>query len=122
MRKGELYLLRESSRTLLLDSVMRTATPWERMRGLLWRPPLHVREALIIDRCGSVHTCGMKYALDLVFLDRQSVIRKLLRDVRPWRIAWCIPAVVTLEMPAGSIARLKLETGMQLLWQESANK
>jgi uncharacterized protein len=122
MRKGELHLLRESSRTLLLDSVMRTASPWERMRGLLCRPPLGEQEALIIDRCGSVHTCGMKYALDLVFLDRQSVIRKLQRDVRPWRMGWCMAAIMTLEMPAGSIARLKLETGMQLLWQESANK
>jgi hypothetical protein len=101
---------------------MRTASPWERMRGLLWRPPLRTQQALIIDRCGSVHTCGVKYPLDLVFLDRQSVIRKLLRDVRPWRMAWCIAAAMTLEMPAGSIDRLKLEAGMQLLWQESADK
>jgi uncharacterized protein len=122
MRKGRLYLLRDVSRTLLLDSVMRTASSWERMRGLLWRPLLLDGEALIIDRCGSVHTCGMKYALDLVFLDRQSVIRKLVRDVRPWRMAWCIPAAMTLEMPAGSIDRLKLEPGTQLLWQESASR
>jgi uncharacterized membrane protein (UPF0127 family) len=107
---------------LLLDTVMQTGSPWERMRGLLWRQPLHEREALIIDRCGSVHTCGMKYPLDLAFMDRQSVIRKLVCEVRPWRMAWCIAAVRTLEMPAGSIARLKLETGMQLLWQESADK
>jgi uncharacterized membrane protein (UPF0127 family) len=122
MRKGELYLLRESSRTLLLDSVMRSDSPLERMRGLLWRPPLRAQEALIIDRCRSVHTCGMKYSLDLVFLDRRSVIRKLVPDVRPWRMACCIAAAMTLEMPAGSIGRLKLRAGMQLLWQESANK
>jgi uncharacterized membrane protein (UPF0127 family) len=122
MRKGRLYLLRDVSRTLLLDSVMRTASSWERMRGLLWRPPLLAGEALIIDRCGSVHTCGMKYALDLVFLDRESVIRKLVRAVRPWRMAGCIAADTTLEMPAGSIDRLKLEPGMQLLWQESASR
>ena len=119
MRTGKLYLLDKSFRTLLLDSVMHTGSMWERMRGLLWRKPLHEREALIIDRCACVHTCGMKYPLDLAFIDRQSVIRKLVHDLRPWRLAWCVPAVMTLEMPAGSIARLKLETGMQLLWQDS---
>jgi uncharacterized membrane protein (UPF0127 family) len=122
MRNGRLYLLRDASPTLLLDSVMRTVSSWERMRGLLWRPPLLAGEALIIDRCGSVHTCGMKYPLDLAFLDRQWVIRKLECDVRSWRMAWCIAAAITLELPAGSIDRLKLETGMQLLWQESVSK
>lgn len=119
MRTGKLYLHDKSSRTLLLDSVMHTGSMWERMRGLLWRKPLRQREALIIDRCGCVHTCGMKYPLDLAFLDRQLVIRKLVRDVHPWRMAGCIQAVMTLEMPAGLIGRLKLETGMQLLWQDS---
>jgi uncharacterized protein len=119
MRTGKLYLLDKSFRTLLLDSVMHTGSMWERMRGLLGRKPLREHEALIIDRCGCIHTCGMKYPLDLAFIDRQWVVRKLVRGVHPWRMAWGIPAAMTLEMPAGSIARLKLETGIQLLWQDS---
>jgi uncharacterized membrane protein (UPF0127 family) len=119
MRKGGLYIVREEFRTLLLDSVMYTDSAWERMRGLLWRQPLGEQEALIIDRCGCVHTWGMKYPLDLAFIDRQWMIRKLMRAVFPWRMAGCIPAVITLEMPAGTIDRLKLDTGMQLSWQKS---
>ncbi len=119
MRRGRLYLIQGGRRTLLLDSVTHTDSPWERMRGLLWRQPLREQEALIIDRCGSVHTWGMTYPLDLAFIDRQWVIRKLTRALRPWRMAGCIPAVITLEMSAGSMDRLKLETGMQLSWQES---
>src|SRR5688572_1323804 len=101
MRKGGLYLLRAGTRTLLLDTAIMTVWPWERMRGLLWRPPLREREALLIDRCASVHTWGMKYPLDLVFMDKEWKIRKLVRDVPPWRMAWCIGAAMTLEMPAG---------------------
>lgn len=122
MRKGGLFLLRAESRIPLLDSVMMTGSAWERMRGLLGRAPLRERDALLIDRCGSVHTWGMRYPLDLVFMDRVWRIRKLVRDVQPWRIAWCMGAALTLEMPAGAIDRLKLETGMQLSWQEPTDK
>jgi uncharacterized membrane protein (UPF0127 family) len=116
-----MYLLREGSRTLLLESVMLTASPWERVRGLLGRPPLGDHEALLLDRCGSVHTFGMRYPLDLVFMDREWMIRKLARALAPWRMAWSVRAAFTLEMPAGTIDRLKLETGMQLSWLESIN-
>jgi uncharacterized membrane protein (UPF0127 family) len=64
----------------------------------------------------------MRYPLDLAFMDRQWKIRKLARDVRPWRMAWSVGAAVTLEMPAGAIDRLQLEIGMYLSWQESANE
>ena len=120
MRAGRLYQLREESPILLIEDAMLTGSVWERMRGLLWRPRLREREALLIDRCASVHTWGMRYPLDLAFMDRKWKIRKLVREVKPWRMAWCAAAAVTLEMPAGAIDRLKLETGMQLTWQESA--
>lgn len=119
MRHGSLYMHRGESRTLLLDSVMRTASPWERTRGLLWRRPLDERAALLIDRCGSVHTCGMRYPLDLAFIDCDGTIRKLVHGLRPWRCAGSLSAVMTLEMKAGAIDRLRLETRMQLSWQES---
>jgi uncharacterized membrane protein (UPF0127 family) len=122
MRKGRLYLLREESRILLIDDAMLTGSAWERMRGLLWRRPLREREALLINHCASVHTWGMRYPLDLAFMDRKWRISKLVRDIRPWRMAWCVAAAITLEMPAGTIDRLKLKTGMQLLWQESTHK
>jgi uncharacterized protein len=119
MRRGELYLLRHESQTPLLGSVMHAAAAWERMRGLLWRPRLLENEALLIDRCAAVHTLGMGYPLDLAFLDRRWVIGRLARGVAPWRFAWHFPAAMTLEMAPGTIDRLQLETGMQLLWQDS---
>ncbi|HEY3486856.1 MAG TPA: DUF192 domain-containing protein [Gammaproteobacteria bacterium] len=122
MRTGKLYLLEGQLRRLLLDTVMQTDTMLERMRGLLWRRPLTGEEALIIDKCGSVHTCGIKYPLDLAFIDRQSIVRKLVRRLQPWRMAWCFSAVMTLEMPPGLIDQLKLEVGMRLLWQESTGE
>ena len=49
----------------------RTETMLERMRGLLGRPPLRPGQALLIDDCNMVHTIGMRYAIDVVFVDRE---------------------------------------------------
>jgi uncharacterized membrane protein (UPF0127 family) len=117
MRNGALYRLQ--GQAPLLDKVRHTETPLERMRGLLWRAPLQTGEGLIIDHCRSVHTCGMNYALDLVFLDRQWAIKKLVRGIRPWRMAGCFAACATLELPAGSVDKLDLQIGMRLLWRET---
>jgi len=60
------------------------AVKWhERMRGLLGRTALGDDAALVIKRCGSVHTLGMKFAIDLVFVDKANRIVKIKGDVRP---------------------------------------
>ncbi len=46
--------------------------PWSRMRGLLGRPAPHPGCGLLISPCGSVHTLGMAYPIDVVFLDPSS--------------------------------------------------
>ncbi len=86
---------------------VRTATTyWQRLRGLLGTPRLADDEALWIDPCSSVHTFGMRYAIDVVFVDRDGVILEVTRDLAPWRAAWCSGARSVYEMAAGQ-ARLR---------------
>lgn len=119
MLQGKMFLCAEDggAQTLLLERVMRTGNMLERMRGLLWREPLQAGEGMLIDRCDSVHTCGMRYPLDLAFMDGSGKIRRLVRGRKPWRVAACYAAYMTLEMPAGTIDQLNLKAGMRLLWQ-----
>lgn len=67
-----------------------------------------------------VHTVGMRYALDLAFLDRTGRVRKLVSGVRPIRIAGSFAADATLELPAGALASMALKEGDQLVWREAA--
>ncbi|RMG57045.1 MAG: DUF192 domain-containing protein [Gammaproteobacteria bacterium] len=90
------------------------------MRGLLFRPCPEADGGLLIRPCNSVHMFGMRYPLDVVFLDRQGIILRAIEGLRPWRAAWAPRAHAALELAAGSIARLQLEGGMQLTWQEVA--
>jgi hypothetical protein len=59
----------------------------------------------------------MRYALDLAFLDRNWLIRKIVARLQPWRIAACRGAEMVLELPAGAAAELRLTPGLRLRWE-----
>lgn len=74
-----------------------------RRKGLLGRDGLALGEGLWIVPCEAVHTFGMRFGLDLIFLDRRRRIVKIRRNVQAGRIAVCLRAHSTLELPAGSV-------------------
>ena len=76
-----------------------------RLRGLLWRPALHDGEGLCIAPCRAVHTLGMAAAIDVVFLDAQGAVLRLVPSLPPGRVAWCLRAAMVIELPAGYCRR-----------------
>lgn len=91
-----------------------TETTHERMRGLLGRDHLPWDEALLLKRCWSVHTFGMGFAIDVLFLDRHQRVVAIHRDVPKRRMLLNLRATQTLEMPAGSARRHQLSVGISL--------
>ncbi|HMJ74148.1 MAG TPA: DUF192 domain-containing protein [Solirubrobacterales bacterium] len=57
---------------------------------------------LLIPRCRSIHTFGMRFALDLVFLDRDGRPCSVRGGVLPRHLAWDRRASAVLELPANS--------------------
>ena len=92
------------------------ATSWlERAAGLLFRAPLAADECLRIAPCSSVHTIGMRYPIDVVFVDRAGRVAGMSRHVRPLRAAMCLKADATFEFRVGAIDRLGLALGDTLV-------
>lgn len=87
----------------LATSVELATTSGKRSKGLLGRSGLGPGEGLWIAPCESVHTFGMRFAIDLVYLDKQHRIRKIRRSVPPWRISGCLTAHSVLELAAGAV-------------------
>lgn len=85
-----------------------------RLAGLLTGPPLQAREALWIRPCSSVHTCFMRYAIDVVFLDKALQVVGIRQRLLPWRAAWARGAHSVLELPAGSARAYGFFEGQQL--------
>src|SRR5271157_3451834 len=62
----------------------------KRNKGLLGRKGLDPGEGLWIIPCESVHTFGMQFPIDLVYLDRGLRIKKIRCSVPAWRISACL--------------------------------
>ena len=69
-----------------------------RLLGLIGRRSLPAGVALEIPRCRSVHTFGMRFPLDLVWLDGERRVVRIDRAVRPWRVRSCRQARSVLEL------------------------
>lgn len=69
---------------------------------------------MLFSRTGSVHTYRMRFAIDVVFLDRDLTVLSVHPDVGPGRTAKQRGARWTLELPAGAAARAGLVPGMRL--------
>jgi uncharacterized membrane protein (UPF0127 family) len=90
-----------------------TETFYERNRGLLALSALEESQGLLITPCRSVHTFNMRYALDIVYLNKKNKIIKIVKNMKPNRISYSLKAKRTLELKSGEVARLQLNIGMQ---------
>ena len=83
-----------------------------RMKGLLGRAGLGEGRALFINPCPSIHTFGMKFALDLIFVDQDFYIVKIVWNVVPNRmVSGGRRAHAVFELGAGWLTRARLHAG-----------
>lgn len=88
----------------------------QRLRGLLGHAPLRAGQALWLAQCSSIHTLGMRYPIDVVFLDRAGHVTKVCEAVPPLAARASLRAASALEFRAGEAAQLGLRPGMHLAW------
>jgi uncharacterized protein len=72
-----------------------------RRRGLARLDALPAGHALLIEHCRSVHTLGMRFALDLLWLDGDGSLVRLDRGVGARRVRTCLRARAVIEAAAG---------------------
>ena len=89
-------------------------TSAKRRTGLLKHSSLEPGSGLWIVPSESVHSFGMKFAIDLVYLDRKKKVRKIRKEMVPRRISACLTAHSVLELPVGAIDASRTEPGDQL--------
>jgi uncharacterized membrane protein (UPF0127 family) len=92
-----------------------------RMRGLLGRSGLDPGSGMLIDSAPSVHMFFMRFPIDVVFLDRDLVVRKVVPELPRSRFASARGARRVLELPAGGAEEAGIEVGMRLRWRDEAS-
>ena len=104
--------------TVLADSADVADSSEKRRTGLLKHTGLNPGEGLWIVPCESVHSFFMKFAIDLVYLDRDKKVRKVRHRMAPWRVSACLTAHSILELPAGVVEATGTLKGDQLAIDE----
>jgi uncharacterized membrane protein (UPF0127 family) len=111
-----LFVVQNRNRGTVLGSNVRLAdTPQSRRRGLLKRDGLEAGEGLWIFPTQAIHTFGMRFPIDVVFLDSSLLVKRVFRSLAPWRITplvWGARSV--LELPSGSLTSTGTTVGDQL--------
>lgn len=86
-----------------------------RRRGLLGRASIGDDEALVIAPTQGIHTFGMRFAVDVVFVDRAGAVLKVAPAVPPNRLRLCWRAFAAIELAAGRSAAAGVRPGVTIV-------
>jgi len=109
-----------STGAIVADRVGVAATRADRAVGLLSRSGLNPGEALWSVPSRGVHTCGMRFPIDVIALDGSGVVIDCVSELKPWRIR--LPRRGTagvLELEAGRLAASGTTIGHRILFEAS---
>ena len=104
----------QTRQTYLATELAVADTHWTRLRGLLGLRSGDFRNGsgLWIVPCHGVHTLGMGFPIDVVYLDRAMRVIHVQSDLRPWRFAPVrTQAASVLELPSCTAAKTKTAVG-----------
>ena len=107
-------LLEAESGRIVVEDLELARTSWARFVGLMGRPRLERGKGLWIEPCNSIHMFFMRFAIDVLFLDKQRRVKKVMLNLKPWRISPIVfGARTVVELPSGTLADRSL-VGSQL--------
>ena len=99
---------------VVADKVQKAADYDSRTKGLLGRDRMDPGEGLWIVPCPMIHTFFMRFSIDVLFLDKELRVARVMEDLKPWRLSpWVLRARSVLELPGGSL-RGSVKKGDQL--------
>lgn len=101
--------------TWLATKVVKADKFLTRLVGLLKRKKLGPEEAIWLVPSKGIHTVGMKFSIDVVFLNKERKVVALIPEMAPFRMTSIhLLANSVLELPTGAIKKSRTEVGDQL--------
>ena len=107
-------LVQRSGGEALCERCLVADGPLTRMRGLLGRSSLPSGEGILLRPAASMHTMFMRFPIDVVFVDEDLRVLRIVPALPPWRFAARRGARAVLELAAGECERRGLEEGERL--------
>jgi uncharacterized membrane protein (UPF0127 family) len=114
LERREIKVVNATQGTVLGTHIRVADHALSRAVGLLGQLRLDPGGGLFIDPSSGIHTFGMRFAIDVVALDRRLRVRSLKENLGPFRIAGLSWTSCVLELPAGTIRDSATRIGDQL--------
>src|SRR5579871_2226597 len=116
-RQRLLYVYNKTRETFVATEAVRADGYWQRLVGLLGKTRKWARlgAGLWIVPCRGVHTMGMLFPIDLIFVGKNKEVVRIEEYVRPFRISSvCLSASSVIELPAHTVYRTGTRVGDRL--------
>ena len=114
-----LTLRREDGR-VVAESVIVADSTMRRLRGLLGKGDLPSGHGILLRPAWSIHTAFMRFPIDVVFLDADQVVIKIVPRLPPFKTASCRGAREVVELRSGECDRRGLSLGDRVAWAARA--
>jgi uncharacterized membrane protein (UPF0127 family) len=101
--------------TILAKNASLADVLFTRIKGLLGKNILGQEEALIIKPCSAIHTFFMRFAIDVLFVDRKNRIVALKENFKPYKISQVFfKASYVVELPSGTVSKTNTAVGDEI--------
>ena len=111
---NQMIVRNRTKTTVLGDRIGIADRPASRNVGLLKHTHLDAGEGLWIIPTQAIHTFMMKFAIDIVFVDKHKKVTKVIPALKPSRMAMSWRAQGVVELPPGTAAATNTQAGDQL--------
>ena len=109
-----MVLVNATKKTVVSDNCHFANTVLKRMVGLLNRGQFDKGEGLLLDRCYGIHTFGMRFPIDVLFLDKDLCVIRAVKALPPYRTCVVKKSVYVLEVPVGALETSRTSEGDQI--------
>jgi uncharacterized membrane protein (UPF0127 family) len=110
-RGAPCHLVNTRTGDVLATDLEAAVTSESRRRGLLGRNHMAGSAALILAPCGGIHTCFMRFPIDVVCVRKDGRVVKVVRGLLPWRFALSPSAFAVIEWRGNALAGFSIDPG-----------
>ena len=108
-------LINITKNSIIANKIIIADKFWTRTRGLIGKRDLKEDEGLLLAPCNAVHMMFMRFPIDVIFLDKDFVVVKIMEGLRPWRTSPIVRgAFQVIELGAGSAENKGINIGDKL--------
>lgn len=104
-------IINETKEIDLVSSAQVASGFFLRLWGLMFRKKIGTNQALIFYQAPSIHTFFMRFPIDIIFLNKQMAVKRIVHSLPPWRAVFCPGAYITIELPSAKISQVKAQIG-----------